>query len=125
VLIDGSGNPCLTDFGLATVVGDVELQLTTTTANHNFNPRWHAPEVIGIDRDPVRPTIKSDIYSFGSVMFLVRSFVSPQLYPELSDRLPREIRHGKRRGTQLTSSLSSREELNLCVPATSLTITGT
>jgi serine/threonine protein kinase len=122
VLIDGSGNPCLTDFGLATVVGDAELQLTTTIANHN--PRWHAPEIIGIDRDPVRPTIKSDIYSFGSVMFLVRSFVSPQLYPELSDRLPRELRHG-RRDTHRKSSLSCREELDLCVPATSLTITGT
>jgi serine/threonine protein kinase len=99
VLIDGSGKPCLTDFGLATVEGDAELQLTTMTANQN--PRWHAPEVIGIeiDREPGRPTFKSDIYSFGSVMFFVRSFVSSQLYPELSDRSPREICHGRRRDT--------------------------
>ncbi|KAG2136415.1 kinase-like domain-containing protein [Suillus clintonianus] len=71
VLIDGSGNPCLTDFGLATVVGDSELQLTTTTAAGNFNSRWRAPEVIGIDCDPGRPNFKSDIYSFGGVMFFV------------------------------------------------------
>ena len=124
MLIDGSGNPCLIDFGLATVVGDAELQLTTTAVNHNFNPRWHAPEVIGIDRDPGRPTTKSDIYSFGSLVFFVRSFISPQLYPELSDRLPRDFCRGRRRDTH-KSSLSCREGLGLCVPATSLTITGT
>ncbi|KAJ8591202.1 kinase-like protein [Rhizopogon salebrosus TDB-379] len=92
VLIDGSGNPCLTDFGLATVVGDEELQLTTTIANQN--PRWHAPEVIGIDRDPGRPTFKSDIYSFGSVMFFIVSGDIPwqekrsyQIVIELSRRV--------------------------------------
>jgi serine/threonine protein kinase len=73
VLIDGSGNPCLTDFGLATVVGDTELQWTTMTASHNLDSRWRAPEVIGIDDEPERPTFQSDIYSFGSVMFFVRS----------------------------------------------------
>ncbi|OJA14206.1 hypothetical protein AZE42_09477 [Rhizopogon vesiculosus] len=62
VLIDSSGNPCLTDFGLATVAEDPDLQWTTTIAGGDFNPRWRAPE--------------SDIYSFGSVMFFVRPFVS-------------------------------------------------
>jgi serine/threonine protein kinase len=77
VLIDGSGNPRLTDFGLATVVGDQELQWTTTTEAREFNYRWRAPEVIGIERDkPERPTFKSDIYSLGSVMFFVRSLLS-------------------------------------------------
>jgi serine/threonine protein kinase len=80
VLIDGSGNPCLTDFGLATVDGQPELQLSTTTVERSFNSRWRAPEVIGIERDPERPTFKSDIYSFGGVMFFVRS-LSLQPYP--------------------------------------------
>jgi len=73
VLIDGSGNPCLTDFGLATVAEDPELQWTTTTASmrNGFDCRWRAPEVVGIDVDPGKPTFKSDIYSFGSVMFFV------------------------------------------------------
>jgi hypothetical protein len=75
VLIDGSGNPCLTDFGLATVAGDAELQWTTLTTERIFHSRWRAPEVIGIKNDPERPTFKSDIYSFGGVMFFVRYFV--------------------------------------------------
>ncbi|KAG1878199.1 kinase-like domain-containing protein [Suillus subluteus] len=74
VLIDGSGNPRLTDFGLATVVGDQELQWTTTTEAREFSSRWRAPEVIGIERDkPERPTFESDIYSLGSVMFFIIS----------------------------------------------------
>ncbi|KAG0708371.1 kinase-like domain-containing protein [Suillus ampliporus] len=73
VLIDGSGNARLTDFGLSTVVGDAELQLSTTTADRTLNPRWRAPEVIGIHGDPERPTFKSDAYSFGGVMFFIVS----------------------------------------------------
>ncbi|KAG1724247.1 kinase-like domain-containing protein [Suillus lakei] len=75
VLIDSSGNPRLIDFGLATIAGDVELQWNTTTAARDFNPRWRAPEVLGIhsdNGDPVRPNFESDMHSFGSVAFFVR-----------------------------------------------------
>ncbi|KAG1721530.1 kinase-like domain-containing protein [Suillus lakei] len=44
----GSGNARLTDFGLATVVGDEDWQWNSTTAGRNFNPQWRAPEVIGV-----------------------------------------------------------------------------
>ncbi|KAG2140277.1 kinase-like domain-containing protein [Suillus cothurnatus] len=73
VLIDGAGNPRLTDFGLATVAGDVESQLNTTTANRSFNPQWRAPEIVGVERDPEKPSFKSDVYSFGGVMFFIVS----------------------------------------------------
>ncbi|KAG2099653.1 kinase-like domain-containing protein, partial [Suillus cothurnatus] len=77
VLIDDSGNPRLTGFNLATVVGDPELQLTMTTADHSFDVRWRAPELIGVDCDPGMPTFESDIYSFGSVTFFVLTLVIP------------------------------------------------
>ncbi|OAX32375.1 kinase-like protein, partial [Rhizopogon vinicolor AM-OR11-026] len=73
VLIDGLGNPCLADFGLATVVGDPELQLSTITLGLNFDCRWRAPEVLGIENGRQRPTFMSDIYSFGSVVFFIVS----------------------------------------------------
>ncbi|KAG1719349.1 kinase-like domain-containing protein [Suillus lakei] len=73
VLIDSAGNPRLTEFGLATVVGDAELKWSTTTATRSLNPRWRAPELLGIDCDPEMPTFESDIYSFGSVMFFIIS----------------------------------------------------
>ncbi|KAG1777042.1 kinase-like domain-containing protein [Suillus placidus] len=80
VLIDSSGHPRLTDFGLATVAGDKELQWNSTTAGRNFNPRWRAPEVMGVGQSGstvTRPNFKSDVYSFGSVMFFIVSGVIP------------------------------------------------
>jgi len=102
VLIDGSGNPCLADFGLATVVGDPELQWTTMTLERGFSPRWRAPEVIGIRHKPERPTFKSDIYSFGSVMFFVCPLLSVWLYSEHSAvRSSLGTYHGKRRSSRI------------------------
>ncbi|KAG1792870.1 kinase-like domain-containing protein [Suillus variegatus] len=73
VLIDREGNPRLTDFGLATVVGDPELQWGTTTAARELNARWRAPEVLGIEDEVAKPTFMSDIYSLGSILFFIIS----------------------------------------------------
>ncbi|OAX40836.1 hypothetical protein K503DRAFT_569734 [Rhizopogon vinicolor AM-OR11-026] len=119
-------NPHLTDFGLATIVGDAELQRTTTTVGHNPDCRRRAPEVIGVDCDPGRPTFKSDIYSFGGIMFFMRSI--PSVYSSISKlslfRSPRGMYRGKRR-SHAKSALSCREEPHLRVPRITLTITGT
>jgi serine/threonine protein kinase len=91
VLIDSSGSPRLTDFGLATIVGDEDLQLSKSTAYRNLDSRWRAPEVLGMNdkANPERPTFESDIYSFGGVMFYVGSlfFGSSPLSLSLSDYL--------------------------------------
>ncbi|KAG2755326.1 kinase-like protein, partial [Suillus brevipes Sb2] len=79
VLIDSSGSPRLTDFGLATIVGDEDLQLSKSTAYRNLDSRWRAPEVLGMNdkANPERPTFESDIYSFGGVMFYITSGDKP------------------------------------------------
>jgi serine/threonine protein kinase len=125
VLIDRSGNPCLTDFGLSTVAGDVELQLTTLTAERSLGPRWRAPEVIGIEGNAERPSFKSDIYSFGGVMFFVRSTVFLRRYPEPSHlRSSPEIYRGNKRGHPKLLSSCAKKVLPH-VLTTSWTNTGT
>ncbi|KAG1731480.1 kinase-like domain-containing protein [Suillus paluster] len=96
VLIDDSGNARLIDFGLATVAGDVELQLSTLSVNRDLDSRWRAPEVIGIedsDHRGGRPTFKSDVYSFGGIMFFIisgdmpwKEKKPPQIWIALSKR---------------------------------------
>lgn len=74
ILIDGRGEPLLSDFGLSFL--DVEL-----TGNSYFtsckpgNVRWAAPELLIPlqDGSPCRACIKSDIYSVGCVVLQVLS----------------------------------------------------
>ncbi|KAJ8582532.1 kinase-like protein [Rhizopogon salebrosus TDB-379] len=79
VFMDGLGNPCLANFGLATVIEHPKLEELSPDS------RWRAPEVVGVEHDPEKPTFKSDIYSFGGVMFLIVSGDIPCI--ELSRRL--------------------------------------
>ncbi|KAG1727622.1 kinase-like domain-containing protein [Suillus lakei] len=94
VLVDGSGHTRLTDFGLATVAGDAELQLSVTSATRSLDPRWRAPEVIGIKSDPEPPTFESDIYSFGGVMFFVMSGDVPWKDKKLSHQIVIQLAEG-------------------------------
>ena len=73
ILIDDSGSPCIADFGLATVVGEPELQLGTTTAERTFNSRWRAPEVLGIHDDNCVPE-RHKVYPYPS--FSSKSIIS-------------------------------------------------
>ncbi|KAG1897322.1 kinase-like domain-containing protein [Suillus fuscotomentosus] len=74
ILINGRGEPLLSDFGLSSL--DVEL-----TGNSYFtsckpgNVRWAAPELLIPlqDGSPCRACVKSDIYSVGCVMLQVLS----------------------------------------------------
>ncbi|KAG1851145.1 hypothetical protein F4604DRAFT_1308269 [Suillus subluteus] len=44
-----------------------------TTATRTLDSRWRAPEIVGIERDPEKPSFKSDIYALGGVMFFIIS----------------------------------------------------
>ncbi|KAG0692935.1 kinase-like domain-containing protein [Suillus ampliporus] len=66
ILITRDGSARLSDFGLSRI-GSADASWTSTL---NGNLRWMAPELFGENNGlPVRPTKKSDIYSFGGVMY--------------------------------------------------------
>jgi serine/threonine-protein kinase len=62
VMIDGTGNVRITDFGLAVAAGD-------NTAIHAGTPQYMAPELLSSDDDAPQATVKSDIYALGLVLF--------------------------------------------------------
>ncbi|KAG2143730.1 kinase-like domain-containing protein [Suillus clintonianus] len=65
-----------------------------STVHHTLNPRWRAPEIIGIESVPENPTFESDVYSLGSVIFFIISGDIPwkekkkldQIYIELANK---------------------------------------
>ncbi|OJA12814.1 hypothetical protein AZE42_09584 [Rhizopogon vesiculosus] len=73
VLILRNMTACIADFGLSSMLG--ELQTGTTylaaTAMYPGAVRWIAPELL--DSDDLQPTTLSDIYSLGSIMLQVLS----------------------------------------------------
>ncbi|KAG1863252.1 kinase-like domain-containing protein [Suillus subalutaceus] len=68
VLIHGDGSACVADFGLSLL----DAPYASWTSRMKGNLRWMAPELLRDDYGtPVRPTKRSDIYSFGGVMLQV------------------------------------------------------
>ena len=65
VLIDGSGNPRLTDFGLAKRFE--RDALLSTTRQIVGSPNYMPPEQAELDRGPVGPA--SDVYSLGALLY--------------------------------------------------------
>ena len=73
VLLDRNFSVCLTDFGLASMVGDIPdalryLQMTTMRPGAL---RWAAPEHFSVTNAVPQRTTKSDVYSFGNLALLV------------------------------------------------------
>lgn len=72
VLISEAGDACLSDFGLSTMITDLQGG-ASATSSIGGNVRYAAPELYHVSGDDVRtiPTIHSDIYSLGGVILQV------------------------------------------------------
>ncbi|KIJ67505.1 hypothetical protein HYDPIDRAFT_127534 [Hydnomerulius pinastri MD-312] len=98
VLVDGENNACLTDFGMTSVVGEVctALEYLQTANVRRGAMMWAAPELFPNPDHPSHvpeATVKSDIYSLGSVIRFVLSG-EPPWPPKVSD-LEKKIREGE------------------------------
>ena len=70
--MDETGQACLADFGLLTIISDSENGLSSTSGSQGGTVRWMSPELIDPERfgfERVRPTKSSDCYALGMVMF--------------------------------------------------------
>ena len=66
ILIDDSGNACITDFGLTTVI--LNLDSVQSALSQRSAPRWAAPELL--HEGP--HSKEADVFSFAMVMIEVR-----------------------------------------------------
>lgn len=85
VLLDESAKSCICDFGLSTLIA--EVQDTSSNSCVTGAVRWTAPELYKIEQDQdgtaaPRPTVYSDIFSYGRVMLQVSTFPRSQLLVE-------------------------------------------
>jgi len=72
VLIGQTGHACLADFGLLTIISDPKYVLSSSSHNQGGTVRWMSPERIAPERfgfKNSRPTIASDCYALGMVIY--------------------------------------------------------
>ncbi|KIJ58614.1 hypothetical protein HYDPIDRAFT_119394 [Hydnomerulius pinastri MD-312] len=71
ILIDDRGQPCLTDFGLCTVLGGLDggSSFLVSSTCRPGTVRWSAPEVV-LESPPSKA---SDVFSFGCIMLQILS----------------------------------------------------
>ncbi|KAL4260979.1 Protein kinase domain-containing protein [Pleurotus pulmonarius] len=83
VLLDESAKSCICDFGLSTLIA--EVQDTSSNSCVTGAVRWTAPELYKVDQDQdgtaaPRPTVYSDIFSYGRVVLQTLSGEIPYHY---------------------------------------------
>ncbi|KAF8835360.1 kinase-like protein [Paxillus ammoniavirescens] len=82
ILINGKGQPLISDFGLSSILEEYNM----TSYFKSCRPgaiRWVAPELLEGLEASSKPTIESDVYSYGCVMLHVLSGKIP--YSEVLD----------------------------------------
>ena len=71
-MIDETGNTCLADFGLLTIVSDPRNGLPSSSYIQGGTARWMSPELIAPERFGLkhsRPKKPSDCYALGMVIY--------------------------------------------------------
>ncbi|KAG1748006.1 kinase-like domain-containing protein [Suillus paluster] len=94
VLILWDMTACIADFGLSSMLGDLQTGTTylAATAMYPGAVRWTAPELLL--SDDLQPTTLSDIYSLGSIMLQVLSGKLPWHEIKREVIIIREIQQG-------------------------------
>ena len=98
ILIDQDGHARLADFGLLTIISDPSNPTASSSSVKGGTTRWMSPELLDPDRfgsGNGRPTVESDCYALGMVIYEV---LSGQV-PFASDREPvvtRKVTEGER-----------------------------
>jgi len=94
VLILRNMTACIADFGLSSMLGDLQAGKTylAATAMYPGAVRWTAPELL--ESDDLQPTTLSDIYSLGSIMLQVLSGKVPWHEIKREVVIIREIHQG-------------------------------
>ncbi|KAJ8698950.1 hypothetical protein PTI98_005600 [Pleurotus ostreatus] len=95
VLISGDGDACLSDFGLSTIISDLQ-GVSTFTSSISGNVRFAAPELYQVGDDDVRtlPTTHSDIYSLGSIILQTLTGEVPYHYMKTDGQVLIELSRG-------------------------------
>jgi serine/threonine protein kinase len=84
ILVDESGNACLTDFGLSTTLHISGTAFSVSTASPAGTVRFMAPELL--NQDP-NFTAASDVYALGMVIYEVRRWNVLQCSTQLLNAL--------------------------------------
>ncbi|KDQ23239.1 hypothetical protein PLEOSDRAFT_162732 [Pleurotus ostreatus PC15] len=95
VLISEAGDACLSDFGLSTMITDLQGG-ASATSSIGGNVRYAAPELYHVSGDDVRtiPTIHSDIYFLGSVILQTFTGLMPYHYLRIDGQVLIELSRG-------------------------------
>ena len=109
ILIDQTGHACLADFGLLTIISDPKYLLPSSSHMQGGTVRWMSPERIAPERfgfKNSRPTIPSDCYALGMVIYETISGNFP-FHKDTDLTIFMKVVEGKRppRGVKFTKSL--------------------
>jgi len=109
ILIDQTGCARLADFGLLTIISDPKYVLSSSSHTQGGTVRWMSPERIAPDRfgfKNSRPTVSSDCYSLGMVIYETISGNVP-FHKDTDPAVFMKVVEGKHppRGVKFTKSL--------------------